>query len=290
MTTSMPTAIRSLLLKTSLDRLYAEFNYPDSATDPIHIVRRFERPDDREIVGFCAAALAFGRVASVLQSIERLLAVVGPAPAAYVRSFEARHARDFSGLGHRWIRSNDLVGLIAILRGMLDQSGSIERFFAEGYEAGAPDVGAALDSFSRRALSIAPKSQAVKRVAWRLLFLPAALGRIRLQAAESLSPLDGPPRRARSRRVDERPAVSAGRAARHARHPGRPLSRPHPLHQPRLGDGPGNYRRAAGPRRPGSGEVRLRALSSRHDERVRVQPRTEGFAVSVTWGVPAARA
>jgi uncharacterized protein (TIGR02757 family) len=153
----MPTAISSLL-KTSLDRLYAEFNYPDSATDPIHIVRRFERPDDREIVGFCAAALAFGRVASVLQSIERLLAVVGPAPAAYVRSFEARHARDFSGLGHRWIRSNDLVGLIAILRGMLDRSGSIERFFGEGYEAGAPDVGAALDSFSTRALSLAPKS------------------------------------------------------------------------------------------------------------------------------------
>jgi uncharacterized protein (TIGR02757 family) len=167
----MPTAI-SNLLKTSLDRLYAEFNYPDSATDPIHIVRRFERPDDREIVGFCAAALAFGRVASVLQSIERLLAVVGPAPAAYVRSFEARHARDFSGLGHRWIRSNDLVGLIAILRGMLDQSGSVERFFAEGYEAGATDVGAALDSFSRRALSIAPTSRRSKGAPGVCYFFP----------------------------------------------------------------------------------------------------------------------
>src|SRR5688500_17190155 len=72
MTTRMPTAFNSLL-KASLDRLYADFNYPDSATDPIHIVRRFEQRDDREVVGFCAAALAFGRVASVLQSIERLL-------------------------------------------------------------------------------------------------------------------------------------------------------------------------------------------------------------------------
>jgi uncharacterized protein (TIGR02757 family) len=158
----MATAISSLLLKTALDRLYAEFNYPDSATDPIHIVRRFDRPDDREIVGFCAAALAFGRVASVLQSIERLLAVVGPAPAAYVRSFESRRARDFSGLGHRWIRSNDLVALVAILQGMLERSGSVERFFAEGYEAGARDVGAALDNFSRRALSMAPKARRSK--------------------------------------------------------------------------------------------------------------------------------
>ena len=50
-----------------LDRLYRDFNYPDSAADPIQIVRRYERNDDREVVGFCAAALAFGRVASVLQ-------------------------------------------------------------------------------------------------------------------------------------------------------------------------------------------------------------------------------
>jgi uncharacterized protein (TIGR02757 family) len=151
----MPTAIRSLL-KTPLDRLYGEFNYPDSATDPIHIVRRFARPDDREIVGFCAAGLAFGRVASVIQSIERLLAVIGPSPAAYVRSFDARQAREYSGLGHRWIRSAVLVALIRILHGMLQRSGSIERFFTEGFESGAPDVGAALDSFSSRAIALVP--------------------------------------------------------------------------------------------------------------------------------------
>jgi uncharacterized protein (TIGR02757 family) len=150
----MPTAFNSLL-KASLDRLYADFNYPDSATDPIHIVRRFARRDDREVVGFCAAALAFGRVASVLQSIERLLRVMGPHPAAYVRAFEpARDAGAFGGLGHRWIRSADLVALIWLLKQMIDRAGSIEAFFVEGYQAGALDVGAALDSFSTRALAL----------------------------------------------------------------------------------------------------------------------------------------
>src|SRR4051812_44692803 len=76
------------LLKSTLDRLYAGFNMPDSAVDPIQIVRRYRRADDREVVGFCAAALAFGRVASVLQSIERLLAIMGERPADYVRTFE----------------------------------------------------------------------------------------------------------------------------------------------------------------------------------------------------------
>src|SRR6267378_450493 len=90
-------------LKPVLDRLYAEFNYPDSATDPIQIVRRFERPDDREVVGFVAASLAFGRVMSVLQSIERVLAIMGPRPAAYVRRFDpARDRAPFADVVHRW--------------------------------------------------------------------------------------------------------------------------------------------------------------------------------------------
>ena len=68
-----------------LDELYRSFDHVTSATDPVHIVRRYESAADREVVGFCAAALAFGRVASVLQSIESLLAVMGPA-AGTVRS------------------------------------------------------------------------------------------------------------------------------------------------------------------------------------------------------------
>jgi uncharacterized protein (TIGR02757 family) len=168
----MQAATSSLLLKTSLDRLYADFNYPDSATDPIHIVRRFADADDREIVGFCAAALAFGRVASVLQSIERLLGVIGLHPAAYVRSYDPRRAGDFSGLGHRWIRSVDLAALVGILHGMLDRSGSVERFFAQGYEAGASDVGSALDSFSRRALALASPQRRSKSSPGVCYFFP----------------------------------------------------------------------------------------------------------------------
>ena len=142
-------------LKSVLDRLYADFNHPDSATDPIQIVRRFQRDDDREIVGFIAAALAFGRVSSVLQSIERVLAVMGPEPSAYVRRFDAR--RDgpaFAGIVHRWTREADIVAMLWLLRQMIDRSGSVEGFFLEGYDAGAEDIAGALDSFSTRAMAL----------------------------------------------------------------------------------------------------------------------------------------
>jgi uncharacterized protein (TIGR02757 family) len=151
---SEPRRANALRLRSTLDTLYAGFDHPDSATDPIQIVRRFERPDDREIVAFCAAGLAFGRVASVLQSIERLLAIMGDRPAGYVRAFDPERDRPaFTGLGHRWIRADDLVALLWILRQMIDRAGSLEGFFLQG-AAGADHMGAALDSFSERALAL----------------------------------------------------------------------------------------------------------------------------------------
>jgi uncharacterized protein (TIGR02757 family) len=153
--TTAPRVTNLANLKPTLDRLYAEFNYPDSATDPIQIVRRFTAAEDREVVGFCAAALAFGRVASVLQSIERLLTIIGDRPAAYVRGFDPRReVRRFDGFVHRWTRGADLAALLWILRQMFDRAGSIEGFFVAGYNASAEDVGPALDSLSSRALSL----------------------------------------------------------------------------------------------------------------------------------------
>jgi uncharacterized protein (TIGR02757 family) len=147
--------MNSAALKPELDRLYQSFNDEHSATDPIQIVRRYAQPDDLEIVGFCAASLAFGRVASVLQSVERLVAIMGRRPADYVRRFDpARHAPAFDGLVHRWTRERDLVALVWIIRQMLERSGSIEGFFLEGYDESAPDLAGALDSFSARAMTL----------------------------------------------------------------------------------------------------------------------------------------
>jgi uncharacterized protein (TIGR02757 family) len=137
-----------------LESLYKAFDHVTSATDPVHIVRRFAAPDDREVVGFCAAGLAFGRVASVLQSIESLLAVMGPHPARFVRDFDlARERERLTPLVHRWIRGRDLMALLLILQRMLRESGSIEAFFVEGDDPTQPHIGAALDSFSTRALA-----------------------------------------------------------------------------------------------------------------------------------------
>src|SRR5205823_5300887 len=131
-TVPLPMANRALPINglgPALDQLYQSYNYADSAADPIQIVRRFDRADDREVVGFCAAALAFGRVASVLQSIERVLAVMGDHPARYVLTFDPRRdAGKFHHIVHRWIRPSDIVALVWLMKQMTDEAETIEGF------------------------------------------------------------------------------------------------------------------------------------------------------------------
>jgi len=138
-----------------LDTLYAEFNADRVVADPVWLARRYERAPDREVAAFIAAALAFGRVQSVLNSVEGMLAVMGPSPAKFVRDFEPARDRDcFQHLVHRWTNGADFAALTWILHQMIDRSGSIEGFFAEGLASDAVDVGEALQSFSTRALAL----------------------------------------------------------------------------------------------------------------------------------------
>lgn len=146
-------------LGPALDRLYHGFNAHQSVNDPVWFAHRFNRADDREVAAFIAGAVAFGRVQSVLNSIEGILAAMGSSPAAFVQDFDpARDRRRFDHLVHRWTRGADFAALAWLLHQMVAQSGSIEGFFAAGLAPGAVDVSDALQSFSTRALALDAKA------------------------------------------------------------------------------------------------------------------------------------
>jgi uncharacterized protein (TIGR02757 family) len=142
-------------LIAALDRLVAAFARATHVDDPVRLLSRYPDPADREVAAFLAAGLAFGRVRSVINSVESVLAVMGPAPAAFVRRFSiARDGRRLRPLVHRWSRGEDLIALVLVLQRMLCDAGSIEQFFARGLDPDAPDVEAALESFAVRACAI----------------------------------------------------------------------------------------------------------------------------------------
>ena len=138
----------------ALDRLYRQFDRRADIADPIHRVRRYRAARDLEVAGFCASALAFGRVASVLRSVDALLGAMGRSPGRFVRRFDPwRDAEAVGAITHRWARGADLVALLWILRRMIETHGSIEACFLEGYDPDAEDVAGAIDRFSERALA-----------------------------------------------------------------------------------------------------------------------------------------
>jgi uncharacterized protein (TIGR02757 family) len=142
-------------LKAALDRLYGEYDRGGALQDPIERVRVYPDPADREVAGFVAAGLAFGRVASILASIDAVLGVMGPSPAAFVRAF--RPGRDGAALApfvHRWTRGEDVIALVQVLQHMLHASGTIEQFFLEGDDPAAADIAPGLERFCARARAI----------------------------------------------------------------------------------------------------------------------------------------
>jgi len=153
-TSSGPGRATTAALKPALDELYAAFNRPESALDPVQVVHRYRDSRDREVVAFIAAALAFGRVTSVVQSIEAVLAVLGPQPAQFIRGFDpTRDGRPLRGLVHRWTRGRDFVALIWILRQWIERDGSIEAA-AGGLMPDEHSVGPLLERLSTSARGI----------------------------------------------------------------------------------------------------------------------------------------
>ncbi len=142
-------------LKPALDRLYAAYDRSGRIPDPIETVRPFADPADREIAGFLAAGLAFGRVSSILASLAAVFRLMGPSPAAFVRRFDpGRDAARFAPVVHRWIKGRDLAGVFLILQQMLEACGSLERCFLTGDDPRAPDVAPGLEAFCRTAREV----------------------------------------------------------------------------------------------------------------------------------------
>ena len=120
-----------MLNKAQLEELYLKYNELRYASpDPLEVVYEYNNPRDQEVVAFIAAMLAYGRVASILSSIHKVLAVLGSRPAeGLVRSRISTYERKLVGFKHRWTGEDDMVALLRGLRRVLQQYGSLENCF-----------------------------------------------------------------------------------------------------------------------------------------------------------------
>jgi uncharacterized protein (TIGR02757 family) len=142
-------------LKTILDDLYASRSQAHLANDPLSFCRRYDTPEDREIAGLIASSFAYGNVRIILKNLETIFAGIGPSPRRFVERFEPeRGLALFAGFKHRFNDARDLCALLLAARTMIDETGSIGRFFLRGHDSSAEDLTGALAEFSRAVLAM----------------------------------------------------------------------------------------------------------------------------------------
>lgn len=114
-------------------------------SDPLLFPHRYPRPEDREIAAFLASSLAFGRVASICASLERLLGALGERPAATLRE-RGGEVAGLDGFVHRWVDSGSLRPFLRAVGATLREERSLGALFAAG-DVGGADFVAPLDRF-----------------------------------------------------------------------------------------------------------------------------------------------
>ena len=136
-------------LETALEELYSHYNHFEHIhPDPLEFVYRYENKLDRELSGFIASALAYGRVRQILQSVGTVLDTMGPSPSRFLlESPSARIHKAFESFKHRFTSGDVLSGLLEGLRELLLEYGSLESCFLAGFRRTDPNILPALTGF-----------------------------------------------------------------------------------------------------------------------------------------------
>jgi uncharacterized protein (TIGR02757 family) len=134
-------------LGEGLARLYRRFNRRAYVhPDPLEIVYRYADPHDQEIAGLLAACLAYGRVAQILVSVDRVLDAMGTVGgarsprAALERASDAGLRDAFSEFRHRFTGGAEIAALLIALRRAISEHGSLEAMFVSGIDSGDETV------------------------------------------------------------------------------------------------------------------------------------------------------
>lgn len=135
------------------------------ASDPVHLVHGYRRAEDREVAGYVAAMLAFGRVGSLVPKARALLEALGEHPARTLRGGVPSLPR---GWVHRWIGRDDAAWLLAALGRVLEEEGSLGAVVRESQaaEPEAPHLLAGMAGLTRRLRAAAPGPASTQGRRW----------------------------------------------------------------------------------------------------------------------------
>ncbi|NOQ23493.1 MAG: TIGR02757 family protein [Candidatus Aegiribacteria sp.] len=114
-------------LREFLDKVYLKYNRREFIhPDPLEFLWRYSCTEEREIVGLIASGLAYGRVAQILKSTERVLDVLGPAPSGFLRDVSLKELSGaLAGFKHRFTTTSEMAAILKSASILQDEWGLI---------------------------------------------------------------------------------------------------------------------------------------------------------------------
>ena len=109
------------------ERIYTNYNRRVYVSpDPLQFLYNYERAKDREVVALIASSLAYGKVAQILKSVQKVLDVLGPNPAEYIAGTEFREMEEKLGdFVHRFTDGREIFSFLCCIGGILRRNGTL---------------------------------------------------------------------------------------------------------------------------------------------------------------------
>ena len=112
--------------KNDLEKIYKKYNKRALVCpDPLQFLYEYKTMEDREIVGLVASSLAYGRVAQILKSVEKILSIMTSPRAFLEKNSKEKISKLFAGFKHRFTTGEDMSALLYAAKCMIKKHGSI---------------------------------------------------------------------------------------------------------------------------------------------------------------------
>ena len=121
-------------LKDRLECIYSQYNKREYINpDPLLFLYDYPEKKNREVAGFIAACLAYGRVELIMETVETVLGKLDPTPFDYLMGQTKKDmTNDFKGFRYRFAKDVHLVNLLWGIREVLKRFSSLENCFYTG--------------------------------------------------------------------------------------------------------------------------------------------------------------
>lgn len=153
-------------LREFLEEKYRQYNRPEFIeTDPISVPHLFTQKEDREIIGFLTATLAWGQRPTILRNARQLALWMDDAPHEFILSFTSKDLKPFQSFVHRTFNGTDAVFFLKSLQRIYRQYGSLEYVFAEGLRENNHSLAYGIHHFRNKFFTLQHASRTEKHIA-----------------------------------------------------------------------------------------------------------------------------